>query len=231
MNDATLTLSVDSKTTRQELVFSFRRLICAGWVGRDKVALQAHIDELAAHGVPAPSRTPIFMNFSLNLTTTSDAIDVVGQESSGEVEYILFKSKNHIFIGIGSDHTDRGFEKFSIPASKQMYPKVVAPIVWPYQEIKDHWDRICLRSWQTRGGERVLYQEDTLASILNVEELLEQIPKGDGLPTDDLIVFSGTIATKAGLVFGERFDIEMEDPVLKRKIEHGYKIRVLPQYL
>ena len=226
-----LELVVESITGKQELLFPMRRLICGGWVGRDKEALQVHIDELAQHGVPKPTRTPIYMNFSPYLVTTSDAIDVISAESSGEVEYVILKEGERIYTGVGSDHTDRGFEKFSIPASKQMYAKVMAPVVWPYQEIKDHWDQIVLRSWTTSKGKRMLYQEEALASILDVEALLEQLPKDEGLPTDGLVLFSGTIPTKIGLVYGEGFDFEMEDPILNRKIRHGYKVRVLPQHL
>jgi hypothetical protein len=231
MDHLKLNLVVESITEKRELIFPLRRLICAGWVGRDKEALQAHIDELAEHGVPGPTRTPIYMNFSPYLATTSDAIDVVSPESSGEVEYLFLKQKEGTYIGIGSDQTDRGFEKFSIPASKQMCAKIMAPVVWPYQEVKDHWDQIVIRSWTTSNGKRTLYQEDSLATILGVEALLEQLPRDAGLPTDGLILFSGTIPTKMGLIYGERFDFEIEDPVLERKIRHGYHVRVLPQHL
>jgi len=46
-----------------------------------------------------------------------------------------------------------------------------------------------------------------------------------------LAVFSGTIPTKAGLIYGDSFDLELEDPVLKRSIKHSYGVRVLPQYI
>jgi len=226
-----LNLVVESITGKQELVFPMRRLICAGWVGRNKKALQIHIDELGQHGVPTPTRAPIYLNFSPCLATTSDAIDVISGESSGEVEDVVLKEGDRIYIGVGSDQTDRGFEKFSVPASKQMYAKIMAPVVWPYQEVKNHWDQIVIRSWMTSEGVRMLYQEDALASILDVEALLEQLPKDEGLPIDGLVLFSGTITLKGGLVYGERFDFEMRDPVLDRKIRHGYQVRVLPQHL
>jgi hypothetical protein len=231
MGNVELNLEVESKAGRHRIVFPVRRLICAGWVGRDKKALQVHIDEMAEHGVAGPTRTPIYLNFSPYLATTSDAIDVVSKESSGEVEYVIIKGVDDMYIGVGSDQTDRGYEKYSIPASKQMYAKIMAPAAWPYQEIKDHWDQIVLRSWMTIEGKRMLYQEDALAAILSVETLLEQLPMDDNLGTEEIVLFSGTIASKKSLVFGERFDFEMEDPVLKRKITHGYHIRVLPQYL
>jgi hypothetical protein len=231
MNPIVLKLVIESMKGKEELLFPMRRLICGGWVARDKKALQIHIDELAEHGVPGPTRIPIYMNFSPYLVTTSDAIDVISRESSGEVEYVILKEGGRTCIGIGSDQTDRGFEKFSIPASKQMYAKVVAPVVWPYQEVKDHWDQIVIRSWTTKEGKRMLYQDEPLGSILDVETLLKQMPRDEGLPTDGLVFFSGTIATKMGMVYGERFDFEMEDPVLDRRIRHGYQIRILPQHL
>lgn len=231
MEQRDLNLGVESLRGERGLTFSMRRLICAGWVGRDKEALQAHIDELGQHGVPAPTRTPIYLNLSLYLVTTSNAIDVISPESSGEVEYVVLRERDRTYIGVGSDQTDRGFEKFSIPTSKQMYAKILAPTVWPYEEVKDHWDQLVIRSWTTAEGKRILYQEDTLAAILDAEALLEQLPKDKGLPADGLVLFSGTVATKAGLVCGERFDFEIEDPVLDRGICHGYRVRVLPQHL
>jgi hypothetical protein len=231
MDHIKLNLIVESITGKQELTFPVWRLICAGWVGKNKEALRAHIDELGRHGVPAPTRTPIYMNFSPYLVTTSDIIDVISRESSGEVEYVVLNQGRQTYIGVGSDQTDRGFEKFSIPASKQMYAKIMAPLVWPYDEVKNHWDQIVIRSWTAREGKRVLYQEGALATILDVETLLDRLPKDDDLPGDGLVLFSGTIATKMGLIYGERFDFEMEDPMLGRKIRHGYQVRVLPQYL
>ena len=136
-----------------------------------------------------------------------------------------------MWVGVGSDHTDRGFEKHSIPASKQMYPKVMAPTFWPYEEVKDHWDRIVLRAWAVEGDKRTLYQEDTLSSILAPDDLLAQIPDADADAAGACVLFSGTIATRAGLIFADRFDFEMEDPVLKRKIEHGYAVRHLLQFI
>ena len=230
MNHPELKVTVESAQATQDLVFPFRRLICSGWVGRDPLALQEHIDELAAHGVPPPTRTPIYMNFSPYLVTTSDAVDVVSAESSGEVEYVVLKDGDRVYVGVGSDHTDRGFEKYSIPASKQMYAKVVAPVVWPYAEAEGHWNKIIVRSWSWTNGIRTLYQEAELATILNFDELLDQLPTDDGLTTDGFILFSGTPATLTGLTFGDAFDFEMEDPVLGRTIRHGYQVCVLPQY-
>ena len=231
MDNPELSLTLETGSAREPLAFTVERLVCAGWVGRDPSAVEAHVEELAQLGIPGPSQTPTYMNYSPYLATTEMAIDVVGPDSSGEVEYVIIKRKGELYIGVGSDHTDREMEKYSIPGSKQMCAKVIAPVVWPFEEMKDHWDRLVLRSWTIQDAEQVLYQEDTLGKILDPETILNGLPEDEGLTMENMLVFSGTPATKMGLIFSDRFDFEMEDPVLNRSIRHGYNIRILPQYL
>jgi hypothetical protein len=57
--------------------------------------------------------------------------------------------------------------------------------------------------------------------------LLARLP--DAGPPVGLVVFSGTIATRGGLVYGDAYDLELEDPVLERSIQMSYRVRVLPQ--
>ena len=226
-----MNLTLNTQNGSQELSLELKRLIVAGWVGKDKEALMAHIKELGELGVPAPSRTPTYMNLSPENLTTADQMDVVAPESSGEVECVLFKSGGKVYMGVGSDHTDRDFEQYGIPASKQMCAKPVAPTVWALDEVKDHLDKIILRSYMTVKGERKLYQEGPLGDNLSVLEILEEIPTEDGLGLDDFALYCGTFAAIGGIAFGELFEFEMEDPILNRKITHSYGISVLPQYL
>ena len=44
-------------------------LVVAGWTGRDMSAVQHHIDELAAIGVPAPSTVPLFYRLAVTQLT------------------------------------------------------------------------------------------------------------------------------------------------------------------
>jgi hypothetical protein len=225
-----LELTLQTESGDRALAFPARRLVCSGWVGRDKAALQAHIDELAELGIEGPTRTPIYMNFPTYLVTTADTVEVISAESSGEVEYVVLRDGASTCIGVGSDHTDRGFERHSIPASKLMYPKVMASAVWPLEEVAEHWDRLVIRSWVTAGGKRQLYQEDELAAILDMAAVLAPMPPEDGPADEGLVLFSGTVATKQGMVYGERFDFELEDPLRGRKLSHGYDVRVLAQH-
>ncbi len=224
-------MKILSQQGSQDLIFSADHLVCSGWVGRDPEALQAHIDELARLGIPGPSRIPIYMNFSTYLLTTDDEITVVSSQSSGEVEYVLLRRGEEIWVTVGSDHTDRDVETKSIPGSKQMYAKCLAPKCWPYGEIRDHWDRLILRCWVNTEGQRALYQEAALASILGPEELLGKMPEMGDLRRKGLVLFSGTIATKSGLVYGDSYELEMEDPVLNRIIKYQYHVKALPQYI
>lgn len=226
-----LFMKINLRQGTQDLVFTADHLVCSGWVGRDPKALQAHIEELATLGIPGPERIPIYMNFSTYLLTTDDEISVVSSQSSGEVEYVLLGKGGQIWVTVGSDHTDRDVETKSIPGSKQMYAKWLAVECWPYPDIKDHWDKLILRCWIHKDGQRSLYQEASLASILGPEELLEKMPDIGEIKGKEFVLFSGTIATTSGLVYGDSYEIEMEDPVLKRTIKSQYKVKVLPQYL
>ena len=215
----------------RDLVFTAEHLICGGWVGRDRKSVQAHIDELARLGVPAPQRIPISMNLSTYLLTTDDEITVVSQKSSGEIEYVLLCSGEEVWVTVGSDHTDREVETKSIPGSKQMYAKCLAPECWPYPDVKNQWDQLIMRCWVTKGTERSLYQEAPLSEILNPQEMLGKMPLGGIDRKEGIVLFSGTIPTKAGLVYGDSYELEMEDPSLKRSIRHRYRVKTLPQYL
>ena len=231
MKTQTLELTVDDRRGSSPLTFDADRLICCGWVGRDRDALQAHIDELAHLGVPPPTRVPIYMNLSSYLLTVHDEVEVVSSTTSGEVEYVLLRSGTAMWVTVGSDQTDRRIEAQSIVASKQMCGKYLARRCWPFEEIADHWDRLVLRCWITKDDRRTLYQDSVLGSILRPQELLENVPDGPLDPNGGLVLFSGTIATKSGLIYGDAYDLELEDPVLGRTIRASYHVKTLAQHL
>ena len=82
-------------------------LVIAGWTGRNVEALEAHIKELEAIGVKRPKSVPIFYRVACSLLTTTKAIEVMADKSSGEVEFVLFALNDGLWLGVGSDHTDR----------------------------------------------------------------------------------------------------------------------------
>jgi hypothetical protein len=86
---------------------------------------------------------------------------------------------------------------------------------------------LVLPSWAWNKGKRELYQEGTLDAMLPVKELLAKGFEGGKLP-DGCVMFGGTFAAKGGIRPAERFEFELEDPVLKRTIRHAYDIATLP---
>ncbi len=225
-----LHLNLETTAGIRTLDITVERLIVAGWTGKDRHTRQAHIEELRKLGVTPPSRTPTYMNLSPTLLTTAGSMDVVGSESSGEVECVLIKDREALYLGVGSDHTDRAFEKYDIPASKQVCAKPLAPVVWDLAEVRDHLHDLRLRAWMTTGGVRRLYQDGCVGNNLDILEILHGMP-ADDLPLSRCCLFGGTFAAIDGLSYGELFEFEMVDPVLKRTICHAYQIRSLPQYL
>jgi hypothetical protein len=49
-----------------------------------------------------------------------------------------------------------------------------------------------------------------------------------GALADGTLMFCGTLAVHGGLRPAQRFEFELEDPVRKRKIQHGYDVVSLP---
>lgn len=222
-----LTFTVQDRGAGTPLTLAIDRAVIAGWTGRDPVARDKHITELEAIGIARPATTPIYYRCSARRITLADSIEVSGGDSSGEVEFVLIGWQGRIFVGCGSDHTDRKVEAYSVTVSKQMCDKPVASVLWELEDVIAHWDRLILRAWATIGGQRVLYQEGTLDHMLPVKDLIARGFGATGLP-DGCAMFGGTFAAKGGIRPADRFEFELEDPVLKRKISHGYDVIEMP---
>jgi hypothetical protein len=222
-----LAFTIDAQGTTTPLTLPIDQAVIAGWTGRDPVARDKHIAELEAIGIARPASTPIFYRVAARRLTTADSIEVSGGDSSGEVEFVLIGWQGRIFVGLGSDHTDRKVETYSVTVSKQMCDKVVAPVLWELEEVAGHWDQMILRSYAWIGGARLLYQEGTLDGMLPVADLVQRGFGGAGLP-DGCAMFGGTFAAKGGIRPASRFEYELEDSVLKRSIRHAYDVIELP---
>src|SRR5215218_3344339 len=142
-----LTFTVDAKGATTPLTLPVDQAVIAGWTGRDPVARDKHIAELEAIGIARPASTPIYYRVAAGRITTATSIEVSGQDSSGEVEFVLVGWQGRIFVGCGSDHTDRKVEAYSVTVSKQMCDKPVASVLWELEDVIAHWDRMVLRAW------------------------------------------------------------------------------------
>ncbi len=210
----------------QEIEFSVKRLIIGGWAGRDQKAIQHHIDELAELGIAPPKKTPCFYELEPYLLTTSDKVSVPRADSSGEVEVVFFKHDGELYLGVGSDHTDRKVEAYDITVSKQMCMKPMSKEVWKYSDVKDQWDQLVMRSYRTVNGNRALYQEGLVTTLLDPLDLMEKMTGNCDLQ-DGEALFCGTQSVMGGLSYGEKFELELHDPVLKRTLKHEYSVSVL----
>jgi len=207
---------------------SVHDLIIAGWTGRDSAVVEHHIAELEAMGVSRPRTRPIFYRVGTNLLTTNSQVDVAGADTSGEVEFVLLHLSGGLFFGVGSDHTDRKVEAYGVTVSKQLCPKPIGKVIWPMREVMEHWDSLILRSWVTCDGVRRLYQEGGVTKMLAPADLTDRYAALHGPLTEGTVMFGGTLPVIGCVSGGERFEIELDDPVRGRRLSHAYSIRSLP---
>ena len=202
---------------------SVTALTIAGWTARDHAAVEHHIEELAAIGVPPPSTVPLFYKVSPALLTQDDTLTVLGEETSGEVEPFLLRAGGRLWLGIASDHTDRGLETTSVAHSKQVCGKPVARTLWAFDPLKPRLDELELSSSIEEDGARVTYQQGSLAAIRPLVDLLDANPLNDGEA-----MLCGTLGAMGGVRPADTFSMRLADPLSQRAIEHGYLTRPLP---
>src|ERR1700712_2961967 len=204
------------------------RLVIAGWAGRDAHAIEHHIRELEAIGVPRPSAVPLFYRVATNQLTQAEVVETVGTETSGEVEPLLFFHGGELFVSVASDHTDRALETHSVALSKQVCVKPAARSAWRLTDVADHWDDLVLRSWIEEEGELVLYQEGTLAALLPPGQLLERRAVTNPAPSEGFAMTCGTVPAIGGIRPSPRFRMELADDRDGQRITHDYRCVALP---
>ncbi|MTJ80044.1 MAG: DUF2848 domain-containing protein [Telmatospirillum sp.] len=205
-----------------------RSLLIAGWAGRDPVAVQSHIEELAALGVPRPARVPTVYRAAASLLTRSDVIEVAGRGSSGEIEVVILSLEDGLWVGVGSDHTDRRLERSSVTWAKQLCAKPVGGRLWRLDDVETHWDQLELRSHAVIEGRRRLYQEGRLSLLLPPRSLIALAGIRGELPPGT-VLFGGTLPVPGGISFASRFEMDLADPVLGRALTHVYDVIDLPE--
>jgi hypothetical protein len=220
-----LLLQEGTSPPRQAAV-TVEHAVIAGWTGRDASAVEKHIKELEVLGVKRPATTPIFYRVAAARLTTASSIEVLGAQSSGEVEFVLLQAHGALWIGTGSDHTDREVEAYGVSVSKQMCEKPIASTFWRFDDVVAHWDQLILRSRAIIDDVRVLYQEGLVSAMRHPEDLIARFSPS-GLP-EETMMFCGTLAVHGGVRPAQAFEFELEDPIRQRKIHHRYDIVSLP---
>lgn len=222
-------LVLENKPDRRPLAFNYSRMINAGYVGKNQEEVRRHIEELAAKGIPGPKSIPVLFPVVCNALIIDSEIEVYGSETSGEVEYVLcIVTEDEVYVGLGSDHTDRHLEETDIPRAKQICPNLMSQTVWPLEEVESHWDDLLMSANVVKDGKDILYQEGRLGLLLNPTELMSFVKSKIGGPLENLIIFSGTMGMLTGeFVFGESFSAKLVDKKINRSLEISYDVKPL----
>ncbi|OZI22389.1 hypothetical protein CAL18_06025 [Bordetella genomosp. 7] len=219
---------VESDGATRTVETDIRSLVVAGWAGRDREAIEHHIEELAALGVPRPSSVPLYYRIAENQLTQASRIQVVGDASSGEVETFVFAAGGDMFVSIASDHTDRKLEAHSVALSKQVCAKPVGTTAWRLADVAEYWDELVVRAYIVENGAEVLYQEGPLATLRTPGELIAGYTQGQPLP-EGTGMTCGTVAAIGGIRPSTTFIMELADPRRQRVLRHRYDVEVLPE--
>jgi len=208
------------------LSFVVDKMVNAGFTGRDQAEVRHHLDELSAKGIDVPETTPTLYPVIPSTLTTGTSIEVYGEETSGEIEYVLFvKDDKEIYVGIGSDHTDRKLEELDIPRAKQITPNLISPVVWDLKDVVDHWDDLSMECSVKKGDDTLLYQKGTLGLLMSPSELMEFVSQKVEGSLNNTAIFSGTVKMETDdFVFANTFSGLLADPTLDRSIGFSYTI-------
>lgn len=225
-----LQITLDSLETTELRTLQVGRVYNLGFTMRDREKMQRHLDEVEGVRVEWPEKPPIIFPISAWATLTDTDVTVQYSRTSGEVEIVIVHDGDDVLVGVGSDHTDRQLEVDDIPWSKQVAPNIVAPTLWRWSDVADHWDDIEMSSHvaDVPGGERQLYQRASVSEFWTPMEMLESV-EGRLAPAEGArVFFSGTVVSEGEkLNFGREWTLRMHDPVTGKAIEHTYNVSVL----
>jgi hypothetical protein len=223
-----LAFTVEAAGRTSQLQVDIDTFVIAGWAGRDRAAIDHHIEELAAIGVPRPSAVPLYYRVAENQLTQNPRIQAVGPHSSGEVETFVFTAGGELYVSLTSDHTDRKLESHSVALSKQLCAKPVGATAWRFADVAGHWDELVIRSRIVEDGREVVYQEGALSALRLPGELIAGYTGGGALPAG-CAMSCGTVGAIGGIRPSTSFAMELFDPRSGRSLRHAYTVDVLPE--
>ncbi|TIV87419.1 MAG: DUF2848 domain-containing protein [Mesorhizobium sp.] len=216
-----MTVVLSFQTPAGPVSATIRRVLAAGYTGRTRHLVEAHIGELKEIGIPAPPHVPMLFPIIPGLLSQSTETQVLGSDTSPEVEYVVFRQGGRDYVTVGSDQTDSVMEAQNAPMAKNMCLKSIAPDAWPLEEVLDHWDSLEL-SLVCDGN---LMQQGKVEQMMRPAELQEFVSEHDGHEHEGRMIFSGTLEMN-GRCPRERAEmtIKLHDPVLERAIVHRYTV-------
>jgi len=195
------------------LDFPVNKILNAGYTARGRGEVEKHIEEMRKEGIATPSSVPVFFPKIADRITTGEKVAVLtGDTTSAEAEFVLL-------------FADRKLEQHSILAAKQVCASVISAAVWRYEEVKEHWDDLILRSWVEKDGQRQLYQQARLGTFMEVAELIDRVKEQVDGDLGGLVFYGGTIPIIGGeMCFSPRFEAELLDERRGRSLSCAYSV-------
>ncbi|WP_407713721.1 DUF2848 family protein [Comamonas testosteroni] len=224
--------SLSSPPVQQTVLLD--KILIASWTGRDPTVVEQRISELEKIGIPRPPNIPMLYQIAKSRVTVANSMEVIGSRSTGEVEFLILSCQGRLWVGVGSDHTDRELEQHNAALAKQLCDKPIAADFWCFEDVANHWDSLQLKSFvYNSDGLKEEYQQGTVASMLHPKDLINicdnsMEPNKAG---ECYLVFCGTLPTNGPIRSGVRFEIALIDPILDRALSHSYTIESLPDHL
>jgi hypothetical protein len=200
-----------------------RLAVICGYTGRDYIAAERHIEELAAIGIPGPTAIPDLNVVDGALVTVADEIIVSGQRTSGEVEPVIFFTEDDWYLGVGSDHTDRDLEVIDMLSSKAACAKPVASTVYSSTWVQGAGDDLFVESFA--AGREDHMQLESLAYYGDRDELIRLIGAKVGGRLDGVVAFCGTVPLRSnGFVFGDEYEVALCRGAGDMRISKRYRV-------
>lgn len=212
--------------TSEKIQVGIEYCIVTDWARRDTGSAERSYERSELR-LAQSLQQPKFYPVANNQLNQSERVQVVGKQSTGAAEVLLFKHNHELLVSLVSDHTDRGLEVHNSALSKQVCVKPMARSAWRYEDVADHWDELELRAWLVREGHPELYQEGTLEMLIPPLELIklhfgtEDLPNGTALTC-------GTVTTVGKIRSAPTFVMELTDPHHELNLRHEYFVETLP---
>src|SRR6202012_4012225 len=97
----------------------------------------------------------------------------------------------------------------------------IGRVLWPLDELAPHWYELEMRAYATIDGTRHLYQDGKLSMLRPPGDLIARYQRGEPL-APHRVMFGGTLGAIGAVRPASRFEMELNDPVLGRSMNHAY---------
>lgn len=186
----------------------------AGYTGRDQGAVQAHIAELAEHGIQAPGTTPTLFSIPSYMNLQTSRVEVGHPRTSGEVEWALIHggTDHPDLLTVASDHTDRALEAHDVTWAKQISPNVLASQAWQLEDLATDLDDIVLSSRVLHDGTWTDLQQGSIGDLISPVEWKERLAQSDRLQPGTVILGGTLPMLDPDRQFADRWEVSMHRP-------------------